>query len=394
MSKILVAAYGGGHARLLVPVIRLLQERGHEVLVLGLTLGQSVFREAGLSAVGLCEILQRSPRWHEMIQQGRNLVDESDVHPLIGLENSVAYLGSGFLDLIVSHGELEAIKRYKKMGRKAFDPTITAREVLEICECDVLVTTNSPRLERALVRAARSLHKRSVVVVDSFASIERAWLSEPSYADCVCVFHESVKDALTHDGRPESDVIVTGNPAFDALAHVAVPERQTEKPHVLYLSQNEARIDHDDLSFDPDTLPRDVINSLLTGIQNDQLTAEVRFHPNQTEVIRLVADRMPDRSIFCSLEDSLACADVVVTASSTAGIQGQLLGLPLVKIGWSIRNGLVPFEQLGPTWEARSSDQLLPKIKEAAQAGRIPRSSALGGATSAVVEQIERIARV
>lgn len=392
MPKILVVAYGGGHARSLVPVIRLLQERGHELLVLGLTLGQSVFQEAGLSAVGLSEILQQSTRWQDIVQRGQNLVDESDVHPQIGIENSVAYLGSGFLDLIASHGESEAIKRYKKMGRKAFDPAITAHEIIEICGCDVLVTTNSPRMERALVRAARSLQKHSVVVVDSFASIERVWLSEPSYADCVCVFHESVKEVLTSDGRPESDVIVTGNPVFDSLADVVLPERQTDKPHVLYLSQNEARIDQDNHPTDPDALPRDVINCLLMGIQNDQLTAEVRFHPNQGDRIRQEVNCLLDRSKFCSLEDTLVDADVVITASSTAGIQAQLLGLPLVKIGWSIRNGLVPFDQLGPTWEAQTSDQLLPKIQEAARAGRFLKASTLGNATSAVVEQIERLA--
>ena len=81
MPKILVVAYGGGHARLLVPVIHLLQDRGHEVLVLGLTLGQSVFQEAGLPAVGLSEILQQSTRWQEIVQRGQNLVEESDVHP-------------------------------------------------------------------------------------------------------------------------------------------------------------------------------------------------------------------------------------------------------------------------------------------------------------------------
>jgi len=84
----------------------------------------------------------------------------------------------------------------------------------------------------------------------------------------------------------------------------------------------------------------------------------------------------------------------VITASSTAGIQAQLLGLPLVKIGWSIRNDLVPFEQLGPTWEAQTSDQLLPKIQEAARAGRFPKAGTVGNATSAVVEQIERLACV
>jgi hypothetical protein len=392
MPKILVVAYGGGHARLLVPVIRLLQERGHEVLVLGLTLGQSVFQEAGLSAVGLSEILQQSTRWQDIVQRGQNLVDESDVHPQIGLENSVAYLGSGFLDLIASHGESEAIKHYKKVGRKAFDPAITAREIIEICGCDVVVTTNSPRMERALVRAARSLQKHSVVVVDSFASIGRAWLSEPSYADCVCVFHESVKEALTSNGRPESDVIVTGNPVFDSLADVVLPERQTDKPHALYLSQNEARIDQDNHPVDPDALPSDVINCLLMGIQNDQLTAEVRFHPNQGERIRQEFNCLLDRSRSCSLEHTLVDADVVITASSTAGIQAQLLGLPLVKIGWSIRSGLVPFDQLGPTWEAQTNDQLLPKIQEAARADRFLKASTLGNATSAVVEQIERLA--
>lgn len=68
MPKILVAAYGGGHARLLIPVIRDLEARGHEVTVLGLTLGKAVFNQANITAVGLYDILQYS-------RDGANLSD-------------------------------------------------------------------------------------------------------------------------------------------------------------------------------------------------------------------------------------------------------------------------------------------------------------------------------
>jgi hypothetical protein len=391
VPKILVAAYGGGHARLLAPVVRMLNARGYETTVLGLTLGRSVFEQEGITAYMLSDILQQSDRWPEIVRFGEQLVHAEDVHPEVGLLDSVVYMGSGFLDLAEQYGPSAAMERYQALGRKAFDPVTTAREILELTACDLLVTTNAPRMERALVRASGLLEKKSVVVVDSFATIEREWLAETGYSDRVCVFHQAVKQCLIDDGRSSSDVVVTGNPAFDSLTNIVLEPNRPDTPHVVYLSQNEARVDNSSTHVDPDFLPCQIIETLAAGVRSKKLTAEVRFHPNQSSTIRDAALGLVDRSLSCSLGETLADADVVVTASSTAGVQAQLLGLPLVQIAWSIRSGLVPFNMLGPVWFAHSTDELLDQMIAAAAAGRFPRDDNLGQATQAVIDVIEGV---
>lgn len=390
MPKILVAAYGGGHARLLIPVIRDLEARGHEVTVLGLTLGKAVFNQANITAVGLYDILQYSPRWCELERLGKSVLKELDIHPQIGWNDSLAYIGSGLLDLIETQGEAAAMDQYVTLGRKAFDQSITANEILLATECDVLVTTSAPRMERALVRASTTLNVRSVVVVDLFASIEKSWLTAPTFANCICVFHELVKQILVEGGRPARDIVVTGNPAFDAIS--AIPDKRfvRDKPHVLFLSVPDSLIGDKYESVNSDR----VVHVLGEGVSKGHFTAEIRFHPNEREAIReQVRGKLLDRSMSHSLEDTLADADIVVTECSTAGIQAQLLGLPVVKLGWSSRSTLVPLEKLAPTWIAQSEEQLLVQIELASAAGRFPRIDGLGMATSRVVNQIERIAR-
>jgi len=389
VSKILVAAYGGGHARLLIPVIRDLKARGHEITVLGLTLGKAVFQQANLNVLGLYDIIRSSPRWVKIEDVGKSVLTEQDIHPQVSWDDSIAYIGSGVLDLIETQGEAKALNQYATIGRKAFDQSITANEILRIVGCDVLVTTSSPRMERALVRAATTQNKQSVVVVDLFASIEKAWLTTPTFANCICVFHEMVKQILVEGGRPARDIVVTGNPAFDSILDIPIKHFTRDKPHILFLSVPDSLIGDEFESVDSERVAR----ILGEGVSKGLFTVEIRFHPNEREERReQVRGNLLDRSMSHSLESTLADADIAVTECSTAGIQAQLLGLPLVKLGWSARSSLVPLEKLGPTWVARSEGQLVEQIQLAIAAGRFPRNDGLGMATSRVVNQIERMA--
>jgi len=230
-----------------------------------------------------------------------------------------------------------------------------------------------------------------LVVVDSFATIEKAWLSQDGYADKVCVFHGAVKKLLINEGRDDKDIIVTGNPSFDVLAKVTMRSRNSGLPHVLYLSQNEGRIDNHNSSVLPDSIPLGVIETLSKGVKNNKFTAEVRFHPNQGDLIRKKAIGLIPVNFSSRLEDVISRADVVVTASSSAGIQAQLLGLPLVQIKWSIRNGLVPFDLIGPVWKAYDEEDLLLQIRLASESKKSPIDKNLGSSTDAVVTQIEEL---
>ena len=377
---------------MLVPVIIELSRRGHEVCVLGLTLGKSVFQEANIVTLGLHDLLNRMERWSEIEKIGCKLLAGHEESPKIERRDSIAYLGSGFLDLVEESGLEAAKKSYTLMGRKAFKPVKTAKDILAHLTPDLVVTTNAPRMEQAMVLAAGESQIPCLVVIDAFAKIATKWLKAPDYADRLCVFHPVVKRSLVCSGRPATDIAVTGNPVFDRLSALRTHRLRTgARHHVLYLSQNETRPDRSEGDTDPGGLPVDVMTELVRGINQGIFTAEVRFHPNQLQSVRDENPGLLDRSLEWTLEEALGQADLVVTASSTAGIEAQMLGLPLVQIGWSMRSGLVPFEKLGPVVVAHERNQLIPAIEQAFTIENLERSHTLGTATSNVADQVESL---
>lgn len=377
---------------MLVPVIIELSRRGHEVCVLGLTLGKSVFQEANIATLGLYDLLNHTERWSEIERFGCQLVAGHEQNPKIDLRDSIAYLGSGFIDLVQDSGLKAAKQSYAELGRKAFRPVNTATEILTHLAPDLVVTTNSPRMEQAVVLAARQSQIPCLVVIDAFAKIETEWLKEPDYAERLCVFHPVVKHLLVQQGRSATDIVVTGNPVFDRLSGLHTQGfRQGSRHHVLYLSQNETRPDRSEGDTDPDGLPVDVMTELVRGVNQGIFTAEVRFHPNQLQSVRDKNPGLLDRSLEWTLEEALSQTDLVVTASSTAGIEAQMLGLPLVQLGWSMRSGLVPFEELGSVVVAHDRNQLISAIDQAFNIGGQERSRTLGNATFNVADQVESL---
>lgn len=392
MANILLAAYGGGHAKLLVPVVKELMRRGHNAEVVGLTLGKSVFTDAGIKTHGLSSILVNTQRWPEIKACGIQLVNVSNVDSRVGYSDSIAYLGSGFLDLIEAHGAHLAESMYEEFGRKSFQPINTACDLIAHFNPDMVVTTSAPRMEKALVLAARKFDIPCLVVVDLFASNEVQWLRTPDFADRICVFHDRVKKLLVEQGRADSEIIVTGNPAFDRLLGVRkTPRWEGNQCHVLYLSQSESWNSVTASNSDPDQLPIDMMKRLLDGAQRGLFSAEVRFHPNQSEIVRKANPGLLDRSTDLKLEKCLVEADVVITACSTAGIEAQIIGLPVIQIGWSVLSGLVPFQELGSTVVCEDEESLFSAIHRATKMRQQDVSVYLGCATERVVAQAESL---
>lgn len=397
MAHFLVASYGGGHAQMLIPVVRALRQSEHVCTVLGLTTGKSLFEQAGIACVGLADCVSSAPWWSDAECWGLKALAQSQQSAAVSREDTIAYYGSGLSDLVVELGEAKAWQAFLKLDRKSFRPMRTARYLLESIAPDVLVCTNSPRMERALIEQARALNIPTLVLVDAFARIEMDWLSQPGYGSIVAVFHDSVRRELLARGRTPNEVIVTGNPGFGDLARVRQargtrPNR--EMPHVLYLAQAEALISGS--SVDPDQLTLDVMASLQAGMANGQWTAEVRFHPNQGDRVRNACGVLLDRSHLNSLHEALMEADVVISASSSAAIQAMLVGIPLVEIGWSIRSGLTPFHQLGETRIASSIETLADCIRAlhattACQQGEAKSESIEGSTVGRVVEALSRL---
>ena len=365
MKKVLFVCYGSGHVRMVVPVAQALRRSGRaEVQVLGLTTAAPVVLDAGLPLLQFKDFVR--PQDAAAVAHGRELA--RGLPSVVDAEESAAYLGLCYADLVAEAGAEEAARRYATLERQAFLPRATLRRVLSDLRPDLVVATNSPRAERAAVEASRSLGIPSVCIVDLFAIDEVRWIGQPGYADKVCVLNESVRSFLVEAGREPGEIAVTGNPAFDALHAPGVAEagqrlRQENgwagRRVLLWPTQVEP-------PFHP-----------FSGVPGDptvparSLDAVVRWTLAQPDTVLCVRPRageappaLPaDPRIVLAGQDwplppLLHATDLVVMLTSTVGLEGHLAGARLVQVLGSMFDEALPLARFGIADAAVPLDQL------------------------------------
>jgi hypothetical protein len=359
-KKVFFVCYGGGHAKLLKPVIlELLSVGCGEVVVLALTSAPREFlsiTNKRFDVVGFKDFFGSD----RDVMLGKELA--SSLSNVIDLDETIAYLGRNYGELIDTIGFEAASLKYKKEQRQAFLPVESLKYIINIINPSVVVTTNSPRSEKAALIAAYHLNIPSIAVVDMFAVRSFSWLVQ--YPSQVCVLSDSVKEYLVKKGRLGSTIHVTGNPSFDSLVKTFnKKEKEIQslrcggKFTVLWASQQEPEYVGDLAEYGNVGLPINVENALQSIFKDKpdwQLV--VRNHPNELprNYPSFVQVSLPSES----LEELLVTVDVVVTLTSTVGFQGLIMGCYLVTVAGSVFTPTMPFGEMGFSNHLASSGEL------------------------------------
>jgi hypothetical protein len=220
-----------------------------------------------------------------------------------------------------------------------------------------VVVTNSPRAERAAVMAAARLRIPSVCMVDLFAVDEVRWIGATDYGERVCVLNEGVRESLLAAGRRPEQVVVTGNPAFDALCDptVAREGQELRRRHgwegrrvVLWPSQSEPAIHPFDGSPGDPNLPARVLARLVEWLARNE-DAVLCVRPRAGEVAPSLAahDRIVLTGQDWPLPALLHAVDTVVTLTSTVGLEGHLCGARLIQVLGSVFEQAMPLARFG-----------------------------------------------
>ena len=394
MPTVLAVAYGGGHIACLLPVVQRLRGQGWRVELLALTTAAAYCAERGVAHSRFADfpvVQDDRSRAH-----GARLAAAQSRHPTVAVEETIAYLGASYRDLEDELGVDGAAQRFAAAGRQAFLPQSSLARIIEEVRPDVVLATSAPRAERAAVRAARAAGVPAVVVVDLFALGDEALLADPQYGDRICVFAESVRARLIAAGRAPSEVIVTGNPVFDRLADPALREaglalRQARgwvgRQVITWASQPEPA--------DPE-LPRRIEATLVAATaQHPSWQVVLRPHPSDQVTFPDLGPQVVISTRADDLHTLLAASDVIVTMTSTVGLEGVLLGKPLVTWNRSQNTPYCPYAAMG---FARGVEVLtdLPEAVVAALAGNAPRPElpSLGRGTTGVEEVVQQLARI
>lgn len=354
-KTLLFVAYGGGHVNALLPIIRVLSKTpDYNIEVLGLTTAAATLEKEGVPCFGFRHLITEDDKsalfWGEKLAGGTN-------HQLVSSEETVAYLGLSYMDLINRHGEEEAQRLYATKGRQAFLPLSIMERLLESNRPDLIVATSAPRTEQAAILAAGKMGIKAVCIVDLLCTREVKWVGQKGYANKICVLADFVRELILKAGRSQDEVIVTGNPAFDALTQPDLNRKGGEfRTHrgwgtdlvILWASQIEPEKHPVTGAPGNPALPRQIESELFKIIQrHPKWRLVIRPHPNEPVPV----NKLPERTELSLQTDDpsvlLKGVDVVVSMSSTLGLEGALIGKPLISLNMSLSATYIPFAKMG-----------------------------------------------
>ncbi|WP_157517770.1 hypothetical protein [Moritella sp. PE36] len=348
MKKLLMVCYGGGHMKIIAPLYHHLKNE-YDITVLALTIAQPFMSKSGIPYVGFNDF--ECIKTNESITFGRELVKNIPNDNVVSIAESISYLGASFSDLVTELGCVKlAHEKFIEEGRACLLPTRSLTKIIKQLDIDLVVTTNSPRAERAALIAAKALQIPSICINDNLGFFGGLLdIVENNLATKICVLSETLKGiVLNHSNLSSTDVVVTGSPVFDSLKEQCRTNFSTAKPKVLLAD---------------DDLPKTHLRFKGVIAQNENIDIEVREELNRLAKegkIEVVFRPHPNRVYnydayeYCEIskpvEDLnavLAKVDLVVTANSTVGLEGKCLGLGLVSIEKTVYSTLESYAGYG-----------------------------------------------
>tara|TARA_B100000787_G_C16197815_1_gene302222 strand:- start:541 stop:1770 length:1230 start_codon:yes stop_codon:yes gene_type:complete len=372
-SKILIVCYGGGHAAMFVPLIKRLEKiKEYSLTVLALTTAYDQLKKSGIASVRYCDFTDLSVT-DDWSSYGTQIVGNADCYSgSIHYEESQAYHGINYADLVRQFGSTEAKNLFEISERQIFYPINFMLNLLKDLKPDLVIATNAPRSERAVIDASFALNIKSICLIDLFALQEFKWISHPNFASKVFVLNQSVKDFLVSKGRKSNDIAVTGNPAFDSIFHAEILENSAklrkqkymnEKVNILFASQVEPVIHPFSSEIGDYHLPEKNERMLRDFVEkNDGYRLILRYHPSQTVFFEksenvLLSPRDE------SLHSMLHCMDIVVVMTSTVGLEAYLAGKNVISIDTSIFTDDVRYASLGVSKGVTNKRELFSAIR-------------------------------
>ncbi len=410
MKKALFVCYGGGHADALIPVMKYLRDNTNiKVDAIGVNLAAEKLRMNGIPCKSLSHYLDI-----KSVEIGFNLAKKRhNFKSAVSFADSIAYYGFTMSDLIDDIGEQRANEVLRIFDRRTMFPARTMMRILNTEKPDVVITTSMNRFEAATLYAAGCLGIPSVKVEDLIGRINRTYpdkiqvstyeekeeliekginadsimlkselLNSPAMKYCeeiynvqlklrpsaFAVFCKYAKDEMVMRGIPEESIYVTGQPAFDKHPFY-LENTSREKVFESIGVQNNRKI----ITFMSQPLAEreNVLRCLFSAIKEYSLTDYqfvLKLHPNEDGAIhKLILDEYDLENVTIvkniDVRELLAVSELIVTVSSTTGLEAAVMGKPLVYINTTNTPDEIPFDKMGIGRRCTNAGQLASEIR-------------------------------
>lgn len=412
-SNVLIVTYGGGHAALMAPVIRRLvtSDRVRPV-VLGLTTAGRLYASQGIAHRGYSHYLD-PVRDADALELGRRLLGDVNGERVgVSEAESIAYLAMCMRDLVNEKGHDVAFAEYASRGRHAFLPRQTLGHIIDLEQPRLVVTTNSPKSERAAILEANRRGIPSLIVPDMFA--DPIWETyHPFEAQWYAVISEIAKDNLVlHHGAEARRVVITGQPKFDKSSALSTESCRELVSTTLGFNPEQQYVlvaTTWDSGLGSQPTNKHCTEVVARLVRRRSLWPDVRFvikpHPNETpEDYRSLIDGHsnfvladPKLDIDVLLGGSIA---LLAAGTTTAIVDALSLDTPVASTDWTIGSRTLPYERLAVPRTITESDfetvvtDLLNGIGPICRQTKVRKQLAHSnrGATKKVAQLIEQLA--
>ncbi len=374
MKRILAVCYGGGHAKILRPVLDLLSKHslGFSVVVLALTTGKSVFKNASYPVYGFSDFFDVD-RDFAALEAGKRLLERHHSnHTGIPTEESLAYLGLNFTDLVAQHGAAQAYELVENEGRAAFLPLNFMDKLFAEILPDFVLTTNSPRTELA----ARIVAKEKSIPVMAITDLLGSHGFIPDLdVDYLCVASKTAEKQYKIAENVRADVIrLVGNPAMDYAANLKSVNKSLptslqkndkwcdERKHVLVAEQYGYM--HKSGEFYVEFSKDEIIQNLdatLEACKVNQAQMIVRPHPTLNPNLYIDWCNQAGSGALMGadwdLNEIFGLSDLLVSNMSTIMIDAMYRKCPVLIVNYSNSGNLVPLDKMGIAQGVMIEDQ-------------------------------------
>jgi hypothetical protein len=247
-------------------------------------------------------------------------------------------------------------------------------------------TSCGSSVDKATISIATRLKIRTIAVVD-YWSYYKLRFQDPTgerfIPDTICVVDRRMKEEMVKAGYREKQIVITGNPRFDTFRSTARRTRKRQPATVLFLSQPFTEISDLNLGIGYTELDalRDIASVLIriNRTAPDHYHLIVRPHPKErlakytslptTPSLRISLDRTRQ------VEETMGQVRLIIGMSSVALLEAALRGYPVLSYQPNMKKELNILSKLGLQVTITTRTGLARALRVALIEGTLPKIS-------------------
>lgn len=345
--------------------------------VLGLPAATSILKENGIDPIGFADYLDKE-KDADALTWGRKLAEDNHSPTMgIDIEDSIAYLGLCYKDMVVRLGEQETARLFKDRGRQAFYPLSIMERIFDDIKPDFVIATNSPRAEAAAIEIANRRGIDNMQMTDLFARIVLCSLN----AKNVTFINKQAKTMLVEEGlltEGGKQFYYTGNPAFDKI--LALPTAKDP----AWIKQHFPKAEGKKIILHTDTpgywnyfkkyshvrSPQEILEELdrcYQAAMENGAAYLIRPHPSQNRALFegwLKGKRDAFLAADCNLHELLRNVDLLLARITTVTIEAIYMGKRVLQLDCDFHVDM-PLTEMGVAWGVTRHGDLADEIRNA-----------------------------